>query len=116
MQYVARTLECIKNLGFITTMLLKNGYPLNFIQTLISGFLGSKHQISNNSKPSDKNLRRIIFKLPYGGNASVHLENELQSFYRRKLGNKVRLVVIHSTFCIGNWLRYEDKTTFTSSQ
>ena len=89
-------------------MLLKNGYPLNFIQTQICRFLDSKHQISN-SKPPDKNLRRMIFKLPYIGNASVHLEKELQSFYRRKLGNKVRLVVFHSTFGIGNKFRYKDK-------
>ena len=89
-------------------MLLKNGYPLNFIQTQIRRFLDSKHQISN-SKPPDKNLRRMIFKLPYIGNASVHLEKELQSFYRRKLGNKVRLVVFHSTFGIGNKFRYKDK-------
>ena len=97
-----------KEFEFITTMQLKNGYPLNFIQTQICRFLDSKHQISN-SKPPDENLRRMIFKLPYIGNASVHLEKELQSFYRRELGNKVRLVVIHSTFGIGNRFRYKDK-------
>ena len=95
-----------KEFEFITTMLLENGYPLNFIQIQICRFLYSKHQISY-SKPPDKNLRRMIFKLPYIGNASVHLEKELQSCYRRKLGNKVRLVVIHSTFGIGNRFRYK---------
>ena len=56
----------------------------------IRRFLDSKHQISN-SKPPDKNLRRMIFKLPYIGNASVLLKKELESFYRRKLDHKVRL-------------------------
>ena len=42
-------------------------------------------------------------------NASARLDKELQSFYRRKLGIKVRLVVIHSTFGIGNRFRYKDK-------
>ena len=50
-----------------------------------------------------------ISKLPYIGNASVHLEKDFQSFYRCKLGNKVRLVVIHLTFGIGNRFRYKHK-------
>ena len=51
-----------KEFEFITTMLLKNGYPLNFIQTQICRFLDSKHQICY-SKPPDKNLRRMMFTL-----------------------------------------------------
>ena len=51
----------------------------------------------------------MIFKLPYIGNASADLEKELQSFYRRKLDNKVRLVVSHSTFGIGNRFCYKNK-------
>ena len=53
----------------------------------------------------------MIFKLPYNkyiGNASVHLEKELQSFYRRK-NRQQRLVAIHSTYGIGNRFRYKDK-------
>ena len=42
-------------------------------------------------------------------NASVHTEKELQTFYRRRFGNKARFVVIHSTFGIGNRFRYKDK-------
>ena len=74
------------------------------------GTVYSKRQISN-SKPHDKNLRRIIFKLlPHIiCNTSAHLEKELQSFYRCKLGNKVKFVVLHSTFGIGNRFRYKDK-------
>ena len=68
-----------KEFEFITTMLLKNGYPLNFIQTQICRFLDIKHQISN-SKPPDKNLRRMIFKLPYIGNASVALGKRTSKF------------------------------------
>ena len=51
----------------------------------------------------------MIFKLPYIGNASADLEKELQCFSRRKLDNKVRLVVIHSTFGIGNRFCCENK-------
>ena len=76
-----------KKFDFITTMLLKNGYPLNFIQTQICRFLDSKHQISN-SKVRDKNLRRMIFKLLYIGNASVR--KRTSKFSSSKLGNKVR--------------------------
>ena len=93
-----------KQFEFIATMLLKNGYPLNFIQTEICRFLDSKHQICD-SKPPNKNLRGMNFKLLYIGNPSVHLEKELQSFYRRKLGKKVRLAVSHSTFGIENRFR-----------
>ena len=48
------------------------------------------------------------------GIASVHLEKELQSFYRRKIGNKGRLVVIYSTFGTGieYKFRFEDKQPF----
>ena len=60
------------------------------ISGMIHRFLDSKHQISNSKQP-DKNLRRMIFKLPYIGNASVLLKKELESFYRRKLDFKVRL-------------------------
>ena len=55
---------------FITTMLHINGNPLNFIQTQIRTFLDSKHQISDSKSP-DKNLRRMIFKLPCIGNVRV---------------------------------------------
>ena len=57
--------------------------------TQIRKFLESKHQISNSKSP-DKHLRRMIFKLRYIGYALVHLEKELQSLYRHKLGNKLR--------------------------
>ena len=60
-------------------ILLKNGCPMNFIQTQIRRFLDGKQQISN-LKPPDKSFRRITFKLPYIDNASIHFEKELHSF------------------------------------
>ena len=58
----------------ITDMLLRNGYPLPFIQNQIRRFLNNKHSDLNISKKVDKLATRLILRLPFIGNTSLHIK------------------------------------------
>ena len=64
----------------ITDMFLKNGYPLHFIPNQISGFLDDKYCKFNFKQKSEKHIHRsrIILKLLFIGDHSLHVEKELQ--------------------------------------
>ena len=57
-------------------MLLRKGYPLPFIQNQICRFLNNKHSDLNISKKMDKQATRLILRLTFFGNTSLHLEKE----------------------------------------
>ena len=85
----------------ITNMLLKNGYPLFFIQNQIRKFLNKKHQsnLNNNSDYQPSPYQRcIFFKLSCIGSTSLQVEKELRTFFQRKLQNKIQFVSIYNTF------------------
>ena len=60
----------------ITDILLRNGYPLSIIQNQMCRFLKNKHSNRNMSKKIYKQATRLILRLPFIGNASLHLEKE----------------------------------------
>ena len=98
----------------ITHVLLLNGYPLSFMQAQIRKFLNKRHNNISQSHPTDESSnqssnRIIFFRLPYIGNQSIQIEKELRPFFRKYLIDKVRLCVIHDTFCIGDMFRFKDK-------
>ena len=98
----------------ITNMLLKNGYPLSFIQNQIRNFLNHKHQfnLDNNSNYQPCPYQRcIFFKLSDIGSTSLLVEKELRSCFQRKLQNKIKFVFIHNTFKRGNLFSHKDKQT-----
>ena len=84
----------------ITEMLLKNGYPLSFIQNQIRRFLNSKYSSSIFKNQDQKRIPRIILKLPFIGDPSLHVEKELKSFFRHCLSEKLSLNVVHMCFKI----------------
>jgi len=88
--------------------LLKNGYPLQFIDNQICRFMNKKHQIqqsSNNQlpKPHISKVLHIIFKLPYIGDPSLHIQKELRNFFRKKLQNQLQISTVHLTNKLGNF-------------
>ena len=92
----------------ITDLLLRNGYPLSFIQNHIRRFLNKRYS-NLTSKNNDKHTRRIILKLPYIGNPSIQLEKEFKSFFRRHLSNTLNLNVVHTCYKIGDMFKHKEK-------
>ena len=92
----------------ITDMLLRNGYPLPFIQNQIRRFLNNKHSDLNISKKVDKQATRLILRLPFIGNTSLHIEKELKSFFRRQLSGKLSLNVVHDCYKIGDMFKHKE--------
>ena len=92
----------------ITDMLLRNGYPLLFIQNQIRRFLNNKHSDLKVSKKVDKQATRLILRLPFIGNTSLHTEKELKSFFRRQLSGKLSLNVVYDCYKIGDMLKHKE--------
>ena len=78
----------------ITDTLLINGYPLPFIQTQIGDYLNQKYSNPTPSKNNVNHIPGIILKLPFMGNPSIKLKNELKSFFRRNFYKKVNLKAV----------------------
>ena len=94
----------------ITNMLLRNGYPLHFIQNQISRFLDNKYCKSKYKQKSEKHIHhpRIILKLPFIGDYSLHVEKELQSFFHCYLLHNLSLNVVHNCFKIGDMFKHKE--------
>ena len=94
----------------ITEMLLRNGYPLHFIQNQISRFLDNKYCKSNCNQKSEERIHRpcIILKLPFIGDHSLYVEKELQSFFHRYLSHNLNLNVVHNCFKIGDKFKHKE--------
>ena len=94
----------------ITDMLLRNGYPLHFIQNQISRFLDNKYCKSNFKQKCEEHVHRlrIILKLPFIGDHSLHVEKELQSFFHRHLSHDLSLNVVHTCFKIGDMFKHKE--------
>jgi len=74
----------------ITDMLLRNGYPLIFIQNQIRQFLNSKYSESDSHRKNDRCIPRIILKLSFIGDPSLHLEKELKLFFSSLFVRKIK--------------------------
>ena len=96
----------------ITNMMLNNEYPISFIQNQIRQFLNKKFNpksIPKADSTSQKPVPRLIIRLPFVGNSSLHLEKELKSFFRRKLSDKFILNIVHNCYAISNMFKHKDK-------
>lgn len=93
----------------ITDTLLKNGYPLPFIQSQIRNFLNQKFSNPFPSSNNENHIPRIILKLPFIGNPSVQLEKELKSFFRHNLNDRLSLNVVHTSFKIGDMFKHKER-------
>ena len=105
--YKARHLE----FNTITDMLLRNGYPLYFIQNQISRFLDSKYCKFNFTQKNEKHVLRprIILKLPLIGDHSLHVEKELQSFFHCYILHDSSLNVIHNCFKVVDMFKHKER-------
>ena len=96
----------------ITNFLLKNGYPLRFINSQIRRLFKTKQKLDctspTNSSTTKIKPHRIFLRLPFIGHHSTHLEKELKTFYHRHLSDMVNLNVIHKTFSIGDLFRHKE--------
>ena len=92
----------------ITDMLLRNNFPLPFIQNQIRRFLNNKHSDLNISKKVDKQATRLILRLPFIGNTSLHIKKELKSFFRRQLSGKLSLNVVYDCYKIGDMFKHKE--------
>ena len=92
----------------IRDMLLRIGYPLPFIQNQICRFLNNKHSDLNISNKMDKQATHFILRLPFIGNASLHIEKELKSCFRCPLSGKLSLKVMHDCYKIGDMFKHKE--------
>ena len=92
-----------------TDMLLRNGYPLRFIQNQISQFLHNKYCKFNFKEKSQKDIHRprIILKLPLIGDHLLHVEKEIESIFYRYLLHKLSLNVVHNRFKIADMFKHK---------
>ena len=91
-------------------MLLRNGYPLHFIQNQISRFLDNKYFKSNFKQKCEEHIHRprIILKLPFIGDHSLRVEKELQSFFHRYLSHNLSLNVVHTCFKSDDMFKHKE--------
>ena len=80
----------------ITDMLLRNGYPLPFIQNQIRRFLNNKQATP------------LILRLPFIGNTSLHIEKEFKSFFRRQTSGKLGLNIVHDCYKLGDMFKLKE--------
>jgi len=92
----------------ITDMLLRNGYPLLFVQNQIRRFLNSKYSESDSHRKKGRRIPRIILKLPSIGDSYLHLEKELKLFFRRYLLGKLSLNVVHGCFKVSDKFKHKE--------
>jgi len=89
-------------------MLLRKGYPLSFSQNQIRRFLYSKYSESDSHRKNDRRIPRIILKLPFIGDPSLHLEKELKVFFRCYLLGKLSLNVVHGYFKVSDKFKHKE--------
>jgi len=92
----------------ITSMLAQNGFSPHIIQNQIRKFLDKKHQIVQNKGKQEKS-QFVFIRLPFIGDISYHIQNELNDYFRRKLSTKLKIRIIHLPCTIGNLFKYKDK-------
>ena len=93
----------------ITDMLLKNGYPLYFIQNQIRRFLGNKCYKSNLNKMSRRySPSSYYFKIALYWRSFTLCEKELQTFFHRYLSDNLSLNVVHNCFKIGDMFKHKE--------
>ena len=92
----------------ITDMLLRDGSPLSFNQNQICCFLNNKHSSLNTSTKMDIQATRLILRLPFIGNTSLHIEKELKSVFRRQLSEKLCLNVVHDCYKINDMFKHKE--------
>ena len=100
----------------ISFMLLNNQYLRRFLGYLMGKFMNKKYlthsscySYHSKSIPQVDKLPRIFFKLLYIKEPSVQLENELKHFFRKKLQDKVHLIMIHVTNKLGQFFNHNKK-------
>ena len=65
--------------------LLKNGYPLSFIDKCIREFFNRKFNPKRPKQTQTKPSTYLLFKLPYLGSISHHIEKELHQYIKTHL-------------------------------
>ena len=80
----------------IKDTLLKNEYPLSFIDKCVQQFFNRKFNPKRPKQTQTKPLTYLLFRLPYLGSISHHIEKELHQYTKtHSPGYKLRF--IHNT-------------------
>ena len=80
----------------IKDTLLKNGYPLSFIDKCIREFFNRKFNPKRPKQTQTKPSTYLLFRLPYLGSISYHIEKELHQYTKTHLPDS-KLRFIHNT-------------------
>nr|XP_027229208.1 uncharacterized protein LOC113820983 [Penaeus vannamei] len=94
-------------IDFITNILRKNEYPLNFIYRNIKKTLNNliTPHLTPLTVPKDK----IYMKLPYLGSASFNLERKLTSLIRKHYATVDLKLIFTASQIIGNLFKFKDR-------
>ena len=91
----------------LKTILIKNNYPLNFIDSCIKSFLNKlytpKVVIPNVPK------RNVFVKLPFLGSTSFQIRKKLQKLFSDKLTSCNLKIVFTSSFRVKSFFTFKDK-------
>jgi len=67
-------------------MLAKNCYPSSYIDNCVKDLLNKKHMETKiMEKKTKKNIKYVVFKLPYLGPVSIQVQTEINLFFLTKL-------------------------------
>ena len=91
----------------LKTILIKNNYPLNFIDTCIKSFLNKlytpKVMVPNVPK------RNVFVKLPFLGSTSFQIRKKLQKLFSDKLTSCNLKIIFTSPVRVKNFFTFKDK-------
>ena len=97
---VHKDIECIKS------NLLKNAYPPFLVDKVIKKYLG--HKFSSNQNQLKDTSDVYYFKLPYIGNLSHHVKNQLSKLCKQFCKENFNIKLAFNSFKIKSYFSYKD--------
>ena len=90
----------------IRSNLIKYAYPPFLMDKVIKKYFN--HQFSSNQNQLTDRSDVHVFKLPYMGNLSHHIQNKLSKLYKEFCKENVNIKLFFTSFKIKNYFSYKD--------
>ena len=94
-------------LNFIRDFFQKNGYPKQFIETIIRTVLDKMLNKRSMTVPTVPKLEKY-FVLPYLGKGSINMQNELTEMFKKFYPYLSPKIVLRNRFTIGSLFKFKD--------
>ena len=96
-----------KEIDFLKSVFVKNGYPVDFFFACVNKFLNNKYDTVSNAKIVEEKVETIFF-VPYVGLPSMIFGRKIRELLSRNYGIDVRIV--YSTFKVKNYFSLKCRT------